>query len=158
MKFFYLVASQFVTVFLSPNTVTNLHFNKEISYCDIGVDKNTVELVYRRNSMSVSIVPKSDHIKTNMTCYSKDWRIYVFNIKTSKEVIHKDLVLNDATLERGGKKIYSNSKITIYDSGKNYFIENNSKSSIRVNESIVEKSAAISKWSPVIVDDMEIHL
>lgn len=158
MKFFYVLANQFVTVLLSANTVTNLHFQKEISYCDIGVSKQVAEIVYRRNNMTVAIIPKSEQIKSNMTCYTKDWKIYVFNISWSEKNGHKDIVINDAGSSRGGQKIFENETVKIFDSGKNYYIENKTDDNIIVNESVIKKAGVISKWSPIILNNKEIEI
>lgn len=159
MKFFYILANQFVTILLSANTVTTLTFNNnEIVNCDYGVSKEVLDFKYRRKRTSISFIPKSDGINTNATCYMKNGRIYVFNIKFSKDRTHKNIVVYDAEAKKGGVKVFENEQVRIFDAGKNFYIENKTSKKISVNESLIDKTGISSKWSPIYVNGKEIHL
>jgi len=158
MKFFYILANQIVTVLLSSNTVTTLTFNNEIVNCDYGVSKSTLDFKYRRKRTSISLIPKSDGFDTNATCFMKDGKIYLFNLKYSKERFHKHIAVFDAETSKGGAKIYEDSTIRVFDAGKNYFIENKTKTKIKVNESPIDKTGVSSKWNPININGKEVFL
>lgn len=158
MKFFYIMAHQFVTIFLSPNTVTTLHFDHPISYCDRGVSKKALWSEYRRKKSAISFVPKIEGINTNMTCFMRNNEVFVFNLRWSNKVIHKNLVIKKAGTVRGGQVILKTKEFTLYDAGKNYYIESNKKKKLIVNEIIINKTGVISKWSPLIINGKEYHL
>jgi len=158
MRFFYILANQFVSILLSANTVTTLHFDTEISYCDIGVSKQHLEIQYRRKRTSVSLIPKMEKIDSNMTCYMKNQKIYVFNLKWSSKRLHKNLVIKDAQSVKGGSKILETNTFKLFDAGKNYYLENKTRRKLLVNESFIDRTGIISKWSPIVVDGKEYHL
>lgn len=158
MKFFYILANQFVSIFLSANTVTTLHFNSEINYCDRGVSTEQLEVKYRRRKTSISLVPKVAAIDSNMTCYMKNSKIYVFNLKWSETRQHKNIVINDATQVKGGHKILETKSFKLFDAGKNYYLENKTNQKLMVNEILIDKLGIISKWSPLIINNQEYRL
>lgn len=158
MKFFYILANQFLTILLSANTLTTLHFNEKIKYCDVGVSKDSLAIKYRRSKTSVSLAPFTK-IDSNMTCFMDSGKIYVFNLSWSKDRYHKNIVINDVVAKSGGGKlILENAKFKLFDNGRSYFIENKLKKAISVNELPVKNSAVISKWSPIVVNGVEYRL
>lgn len=157
MKFYYVLANQLVTLLLSGNTLTTLHFNEEISYCDTGAGKTSLLLKYRRQKTSVALAPFSK-IDSNMSCFMKSGKIYVFNLKWSNDKFHKNIVVDDAVPLSGGKLILETLKFRLYESEKSYYIENKTKKKIHVNEYPVVTSAIISKWLPIVVDGKEYRL
>jgi hypothetical protein len=158
MKFFYVLANQFVSILLSSNTITTLHFNTEISYCDRGISSEHLGAQYRRQKTSISLVPKVENIDSNMTCYMKNGKIYVFNLKWSKKREHKNLVIKDAKSMKGGVKILETPSFSLFDAGENYYLENKTNSKLIVNESLLEKTGIVSKWSPVVINGKEYRL
>lgn len=157
MKFFYIIASQFSTVLLQLYTATVLHFSEPISYCDLGVGKKILEEAYRRNRTTISLVPQVKKIKTNMTCYMKSGKIYVFNLNTTKKKPHKNIFINDATSTRGGTLLIKTKEFKVFDSGKNLFIENLGTKPLDVNEEIIRTSGLVSKWFPIIINGKEYY-
>ena len=158
MKFFYILANQFVSILLSANTVTTLHFDTEIAYCDRGVSKESLGVEYRRKRTTMALIPKTENIDSNMTCYMENGKIYVFNLKWSKKRLHKNLVVKDAHSTKGGSLILETKQFKLFDAGKNYYLENKTTAKLLVNEMIIDRTGIVSKWSPVIVNGEGFHL
>lgn len=158
MKFFYILGSNILSLMLSSNSLTNITFPSEIVACDYGVSKSVLDFRYRRKRTTIALIPKSDGIDTNATCYMKNGKIYLFNIKFSKKRFHKHIAVFDADQSKGGAKIFENSQIRVFDAGKNYYVENKTKNKILVNESPIEKAGVTSKWNPININGKEIFL
>ncbi len=158
MNFFYVLANQFVTVFLSINTLTTLTFVSEINNCDYGVSKTILDSKIRRSRTSISFIPKSDAIDTNMTCYLANGKMYVFNLKWTDDraKAHKNIAIFDAEKKKSGRKVYEDKELKIYDAGKNYFIESKISEKNNVNEYPFGKVGVSSKWRPVFFNNREI--
>lgn len=160
MNFFYILANQFVTIFLAANTLTTLTFDSEINNCDYGVSTTALSFKLRRARTTISLIPKSDGIDTNMTCYLKNGKMYVFNLKWTKDrsKAHKNIAIFEADSKRGGKKVYEDATVRIFDAGKNYYVENKLNQDIEVNETVIKKSGISSKWSPLFINKKEVNL
>jgi len=158
MKFFYILANQFVTILLSANTVTSIHFNEAIQNCDYGANEKALAHVYRRRRTSLSLIPKVENINTNMTCYMESGKIRVFNIKWSQKNAHKNIAIFEAESKKGGVMVLETATFKLFDAGKNYYIESKKKGKINVNETVIEKAGVVSKWLPITVDGKEYSL
>lgn len=158
MKFFYILMNQFVSIYLSANTVTTLHFDSPINFCDKGPNDSVLEIKFRRKRTSISLIPRMDNIDSNMTCYMKDSKIYVFNLKWSDKKIHKNIVVKQATKNRGGTLVLETDSFKLYDAGRNFIIRNKTATKILVNERLVDREGFVSKWSPVVVNGKEYDL
>lgn len=139
-------------------TVTTVHFDEPINYCDRGIPDSDLMVEYRRDKTSISLVPKASKIDSNMTCYMKNGDIFVFNLKWSEKRIHKNLVVKKGDLVNGGTKILENETFRLFDAGKNYYIENKTNKKLEVNENLIDKSGVISKWSPITINSKDYHL
>ena len=158
MKFFYVLANQFVSIFLSTNTITTLHFDSTIAYCDHGMSKEQLGMEHRRKRTSLSLVPKVNNIDSNMTCYMKNGEVYVFNLKWSDKRIHKNISIGKALRVKGGHKVLETKDFKLFDAGKNYYLENKTKKKLLVNESLIDKIGVASKWSPININGKDYQL
>jgi hypothetical protein len=147
-----------VTVLLGVNVVTTLTFDQKIKNCDVGAGKEQLELVYRRERTSISLVPQVKDLKTNMTCFMENGKIFVFNLKMSNTP-HKNIVVKESTnVVKGGTLILETSDFKLFDAGKNFYIENKKKEKILVNEVSINRWGYVSKWIPIVIDGKEYYL
>jgi hypothetical protein len=53
---------------------------------------------------------------------------------------------------RGGKLVFSNKEVEIFDAGNNFFIKNLTSSKLLINEVVIEKEGITSKWIPIDIN------
>jgi hypothetical protein len=151
----YMLPAQYITIFWSMFGLTSIHFNEKVQ-CTFahGINSNggkAIQVKYEREGKTLSIAPKLK-FDTNFNCYTESDRMYFFNIVYNEKKVTKNVPIFEASMFRGGKLVFSNKEVEIFDAGNNFFIKNLTSSKLLINEVVIEKEGITSKWIPIDIN------
>lgn len=152
----HILSSKYVTILWGMTTLTSIHFNERVR-CTVAHGqsngKKIVAINYERGDKTVSIYPEIKGLNTNFNCYGLNTeKMYFFNLRYSESNAQKNIKIRDGNYLRGGKKVWSKNGISIFDSGKNYWVKNKSGKAIKVNDDRITKEGVVSRWQPLEID------
>jgi hypothetical protein len=153
----YVLSAKYITVLWSMTTLTSIHFEERVK-CTIAHGQEAsgnkiVAIKYERGEKTVSIFPLVEGLNTNFNCYGlNSEKMYFFNVRYSKSHAQKNIKIKNGNFLRGGKKVWSKGGISIFDTGKNYWIKNKTGESINVNDERIKSEGVVSRWLPLEID------